>query len=691
MSRFFFRCLFLALIFLFTSHPVFVLANEPVHRKVLALYDANKYPDPFYSPIHQHLEFALNHLGLDVVYRSYQSPFPDHHELDEYRGIVLWNRFPAEVLKAKPFCEWLDLEVVAGRKLAILEFLGVENANNGLVYPASCLNVLKRVGITLHGEFSDDPLYLEVTQKNPDMLEFERKLSFADELKYTLMRPARADVRVWLKMKRLDIEDSESSLVVTSSYGGYAHPGYVLFKNPNIDKVQWILNPFRFFAEAFSLEGIPVPDTNAINGRRILYTHIDGDGIFNVSRIDQKSFSGQIILDEILRRHERLPITASLITGYFDEKIYQGEHVKRLYRDILSLPHVEIGVHGYAHPLDWKKGTVALKIKDYSYDPRFEIEGALSLMRELVKELELNKGVDLYQWTGNCLPEPEHIAYAEEAHLLNINGGDSFFDDRHDSHANLWPLGRVAKGQRQIYSSFGNENLYTNLWQGPYYGYQQVIQSFVNTAGPPYLKPINIYYHFYSGEHMGSLTALKKVHDYALREPIIPIFTTEYVRIARDFFTTGIQKKEDGYLLTTSGHLRTLRYDGEDRFVDLRRSRGVLGFAHKGGSLYVHLGEKKIHEIYLTAERPVTNYLVESNFLIRGWRASPGEVVFSLKAWMDPQMVLGGFKPGAAYRLTDADRSLDAVAGQDGMILIDLPKTLLPGQWKDIRIKIEHL
>lgn len=667
-------------------------ADEPLRRKVLAFYDRKKNPDVFFTPLHQNLEFALNHLGLEVVYHPYQQPFPSHESLADYLGIITWNRAPVEGLVGEQYCPWLLEEMEQGRKLVVLEYLGVEKKPSQAAYSPACKAVLRRMGVEYHPEHSDDPLFLEVAEKNPAMMEFERLLNFADPLKYTLLKPTSNSVQVHLKLRRLDLEDSESSLVVTSAAGGYAHPSYVMLLNLVLDKREFILNPFLFLKTAFELGADPVIDTTTQNGRRLFYSQIDGDGIFNVSHIDRKSFAGHFILSEILQHYKELPITASLITGYFDKSQYQGDHIKKLYRDIFYLPNVEVAAHGHAHPLNWAKGTYAIRIPGYDYSPRYEVQDSVRRMRELMTELKISKPVDLFQWTGNCLPLKEHIAYAEEARLLNINGGDSIFDDQHKSYANLRPLSRLVDGHRQIYASFGNENTYTNLWHGPFYGYRRVIESFQNTENPLRLKPIDIYFHFYSGEHMGSILSLKQAYDHALAQNISPIFTSDYVRWIDDFFAAKISRLSGGgHRVENLGFARSLRFDEGKKFVDMQRSRGVLGFKHEKGNLYVHLDEGQSHEIYMSDKAPQNFYLVESNFALRDWMLTAEGLEFSAMIWLSPEMVLGGLVPGGSYRVTLPSAEVQMSADALGKMPLKWTASAVPGQWQKVRIRLEHL
>ncbi len=68
----------------------------------------------------------------------------------------------------------------------------------------------------------------------------------------------------------------------------------------------------------------------------------------------------------------------------------------------------------------------------------------------------------------------------------------------------------------QVFATNQNENIYTNLWHGPYYGFERVIETYELTEKPYRFKAVNIYYHSYSGTKVASLRALRKVYDYVL-------------------------------------------------------------------------------------------------------------------------------------------------------------------------------
>ncbi len=501
------------------------------------------------------------------------------------------------------------------------------------------------------------------------MIEYERKLSLAENLLYSHYRVTDPQARVYLKVRRKDLADSESDLVFTNPQGGFVHSSYVIFEMKDIEKKQWRLNPFKFLEEAFDTTGFPKPDANTLNGKRIFYSHIDGDGIFNISAIDRKSFSGEIILKEILQKYPQVPITASLITGYFDMLEYKNQRTKDLYKNIYSLPNIEAASHGYAHPLVWRKGKVALTIPGYQFDAKKEIVDSTQLMNDLLKSLGIQKQTRLFQWTGDCFPSEDQVALSEQFKLINMNGGNSQFDQATDSYSFVYPIGLLRNQSRQIYAVAPNENIYTNLWEGPYYGFRRVLETFQSTEHPLRVKPINIYYHFYTGERLAAIEVLKQVYDIVLKQDIFPVFAAEYVEIAQDFFNTRIDADQGAWVIQNNGKLKTIRMDHNSKFVDLKRSLGILGFKHFQGNLYIHLAEGPgPFKIFLSAAPPQQPYLESSSFKLTQWQASPQLIQFEKSGWYRSEITLGGLFPLKKYRIETENEVINGTSNQLGKL-----------------------
>ncbi|MBI4196893.1 MAG: hypothetical protein HY539_03625 [Deltaproteobacteria bacterium] len=657
---------------------------------MLALYDPVSEGDEAKTIIHLRAEVWLNHLGLEVIYRPIDKPLPPSGELAEYRGILTWFRRRDAVPEPSSYCQWLIQQMEEGRKVVVLEEPGVfRDARR--VMERSCLRAFRQLGIEYEGQFSDNPFFFELFDKVPEVVEFERKLELSEGLLYSLFRPIEKSAPVFLKARRRDLEESDSVLVLATSRGGFVHPSYAIYEVKDLKKVQWRINPLSFFEEAFQTRGLPRPDTTTLNGRRIFFTHIDGDGFFNVSHLDNKSYSGEIIYEKILHPYENLPMTASFIVGYFDQKEYQTEKVKALYRKILSLPHLEVSSHAYAHPLVWKTGKLALKIRGYHYDPYQEITGSIGRLTDFLGDLQIRKTVNLFQWTGDCEPSSEVLKIPEDQGYLHLNGGDPRFDKQFDSYAFVSPLGILKSTSRQIYTAAPNENVYTNLWSGPYYGYEDVIWTYQNTEVPIRIKPVNVYYHFYSGERVASLNALQKVYEYALAQKIFPLFASDYVRIARDFFRVRIERVADRFRIKGNGALRTIRFDREHRNLDLERSRGVLGFQHYQGSLYVFLDESVDHEIYLTHKVPSRPYLQEASFHLKNWRGTGARIEFEKKGWWRSALVVGGLSPHRTYQITSGLERQRQRTDSQGSLSVLFKEAENEGDFKKVLIDLVSL
>jgi len=157
------------------------------------------------------------------------------------------------------------------------------------------------------------------------------------------------------------------------------------------------------------------------------------------------------------------------------------------------------------------------------------------------------------------------------------------------------PLGIKRGDYYQIFAGQQNENVYTNGWQGPFWGFRRVIQTFKLTDKPRRFKPMDIYFHFYSGSKRASINALREVFDWATAQDSIPIYTTSYIPKAMDFFYISIAKEREGeresYYIAGVRDLKSLRVE-KDSFVDVKASKGVVGFNRYLKSRYIHLAPK---------------------------------------------------------------------------------------------------
>ncbi len=264
----------------------------------------------------------------------------------------------------------------------------------------------------------------------------------------------------------------------------------------------------------------------------------------------------------------------------------------------------------------------AYALKPFNLD--LEIFGAINEINSLTMDQD---PVKIYMWSGNCLPFQEAVAFTREAKVRNINGGDSRFDNAYNSYGWVSSIGRQVQNQQQIYASNSNENTYTNMWTERFYFFTELVRTFHNTETPIRVKPMNLYYHMYSGQKMPSLSALQNNIRYIQAQSCIPIRTSHFAAIADGFYTTQIDHLGGSiWRIRARGALQTIRFDHSVfKGVHFEASKGVIGQQHLQGSLYVYLDEAvdepviRLKDIatYFEEPREMTPYLVHSRWYVR--------------------------------------------------------------------------
>lgn len=512
-----------------------------------------------------------------------------------------------------------------------------------------------------------------------------------------------------------DADKPLSQLIISHPNGGYIADGYGFHVDYERDTRQWYINPFKFLGEVFDTHTLAIPDTTTLAGRRIYYSHIDGDGWRNLTLVPkyrgQGMYSSEVLLKELFIPYPELPISVGPVTVDLDPKAFGTDDSQRVAREIFKLPHIEAASHTHSHPLQWsffakpfpgmeqayrhlypkridkkarslfdlfgkqkpneppppdsseaiatyqkqkaKDNKAVVELKSHYSRPRayftepystnIEIQGSLTRIQPY---LPAGKRVETLLWSGNTQPYVEALRATRDAGIRNLNGGDTRFDRKYNSYAWVSPVGRTIADQVQIYSSNSNENTYTNLWTGPFYGFRHLTQTFDRTETPLRVKPMNVYYHMYSGERQASLQALWDVYDHVKKQDYIPITASHFAGIGDGFFSTQIQQTNDNtWLISQRDQLSTIRFDHATFMdVDLDNSDGVLGMRHFQGSLYVHLDPSeptariKTHKLLdplaqTTADRP---YLIDSHWPVSALDWSGSQFSFDVQ----------GFGPG---------------------------------------------
>lgn len=554
-------------------------AVEVVPRRVLMLFDGNGVAaDLAYESIHRYVAMPLNHLGyrpeyVDVLHQ----PLPAHTLAGRYAGIVSWFDDALPGREAAMLQAWLSRQVADGIPVVFLNSFGL---------PATA-PVLEKLGIAARE--APVPEKLVIAARDPQIgREAEPILNRRG---FMAVSAKGAKPLLTLRSNRGETMDA----VAYTDWGGYALNPYAISFLPG-DIQRWIIDPIEFLQQALRLPRMPVPDTTTENGRRLLLVHIDGDGFANQAELPGAPFASEVLLREVLERY-RVPTTMSVIQGETAANGLYPQHSARLEdvaRRMFALPHIEIASHSYSHPFFWQKATKTpdfnkfyLPIPGYTFDLRTEINGSVQYINSRLAPA--GKKVKVFLWTGDTNPDPEAVRLTYAAGIRNMNGGETTITESNRSLTLVAPLG-IPKGPWfQVYAPNQNENIYTNLWTGPYYGFDRVIETFRLTDVPRRLKPINIYYHTYSASKPAALVALHKVYQWALAQPVMPVHASEYVDKVLDFQGLAVARDGDAWLVRGNGELRGLRVPAAMGQPDLESSTGIAGYAVHNGDTYIHL------------------------------------------------------------------------------------------------------
>ncbi len=653
--------------------------SQPLRRSVLGLYSAGDLNTPILNPLRSSVEMVLHHLGLHLEYQEYEQGLPDAAAMEEHLGVIVWlshDRLP----DAAGYWDWLDEQLDAGRRVVLLERPGpLRDADTDVPIPLSRINrSLSRMGLTRGSNFSDLPLDIEVVHKDPEMVEFERSLR-REAVQFQEVQSFSPSNRVFLTL-RLRSSGARADAVVLTPQGGMASVGYVIYQDPETHKRQWRLNPFDFLADALGVRNWPRPDATTLNGNRIFYTHIDGDGLTNMSYIDRTSACGEIIYERILKRYTMLPFTPSIVVAEIDPAIHGSPAAQELARRIFALPHVETASHTFSHPLIWNtelhpvlrftdyvgaiteseqhtpsgQAILPWDIAAYDYDPVMETAGSCDYITRHLAPAD--KPCRVLLWSGDCLPDEAALAAAEAAGLYNMNGGDSRMDGDYPSYTGVAPLYRQVGPYLQIHSSNSNENTYTNRWRGPFGGFKNLLQTFERTESPRRVLAANVYYHMYSGEHHASVHALERVYAWVLerQQDLFPVYASRFVDVVRGHRNTRLERlADDRWRITGNGACRTIRFDASGLYPDWSRSSGLLGFRHYQGSLYVSLDESDEHIITLGERKPEIPYLVRASAdVLSLQRRGDTALSFESSALDSALYVWAGLPPHTLYEVS---------------------------------------
>ena len=599
---------------------------SPVPRRVLIPYNSKIKP-LIYTTVHLKLATMIEYLGyipdyIDVAKRDLPLVDPSLHA-----GIISWT--DSDKFYTPTITNWLQSNLGVVPELIMGEL------------PQST-KLLLNLGIEA----------LNVLPEGPYELNY-----FAPWLKGEATTPPAIIKPYLLKLAPnasalINIKAADDSIIVQSAktkYGAVVVAPWLIDTLP-MEGSKWVIDPRTLLTKAMELPPILVPDTTTQSGRRMLTLHIDGDGFTSVAHYDGKPYSAEVIRDKIIKRY-KLPLTASVIQADIEKSgVHSKESPKleRIARSIFNLPYVEIASHTYSHPYFWTVLSGLRKVDENEIDYGFHLDvpgyDTINLEKEITGSIKYinekltpkNKKTVMMLWSGDATPGPKALELARDAGVLNVNGGNTDVNADNPSLTHVSPIGRPERDLLyQIYTPILNENVYTDLWHGPFYGFKRLTETFEITEKPYRLKPYTIYFHFYSGELPAGLDALKHNIDYVQARPNTPVHLSHYAKVAKDFYFSALAKNSDGEWLFSSKDIRTLRIPTDFDMPNISQSQGVLGVTQKGD--YVHIIGDIARLNFDHSKSTNKPYLASANVVIDNWQVN-GAVSF--KAWVPASLDL---------------------------------------------------
>ncbi|MCR8548670.1 hypothetical protein M4578_12595 [Salipiger sp. P9] len=697
-------------------------------RRILALYDGRETDRLDETRLHRLAEMPLNFLGYDLIYHDLAQGLPP--PAPEAR-ILTW--FSGPLPDRAGYLAWITAQLSQGARLAILGDPGLASEGAGDLTGA----LLTQLGLEISGT-------LPVTRDAALLWQDDALYGFERALGPVLPPLPLVSARSPQVVTHLAIRapDGRASAVINSGpRGAWVPPGYAVY-SAGTAGYKWLIDPFAFFDRVFG-PGTPhpVPDVTTVSGRRIYFSHIDGDGWANVAETPdpsgRKRIAAQAVHDELIAPYPDLPVTVGIIAGDMDPTLGGTPANRAAARALLALPQVEAAAHGYTHPFDWGfyadydrqteerlmaraadavaaarpapaplariaasaaqwlglpdtqapvTYATAAEVLPRSYLARpfsldEEIGGALATVAGLAPP---EKSPALYQWTGDTLPFEAAIAATRRAGVANLNGGNARFDALFPSLTSLPPIGRPVGAERQIYAAASNESLYTNEWTGPFWGQALLSQTLDRTEQPRRLKPFNLYYHMFSGEKRASLAVLKAFLDRARDGRHIALPASRYAAIAQGFYSTRIHRvAETVWEITDRGALQTLRIDDPGSLrPDPLASHGLIGVRQVNDALYLALDPAVPEARIALSETPSSApLLIESGWSLSGLTREDCGFRLRAEGFGPGRMTWGGLPDGALF-LTVTRGGAPLWSGEatvsGGIARIDLPLRARP-------------
>ncbi|MDB4224012.1 endo alpha-1,4 polygalactosaminidase [Granulosicoccus sp.] len=607
-------------------------ALEVIPRKVLMLYNSNVDGALVDSKVHKFVAMPIEYMGyvpeyLDIAKES----LPEGELKGRYAGIVTW---PLSQYSMPSLTPWFEKQLFDKVPVA---FMGM---------PPVVLNesMQNSLGINVAGTFDTSSALIV---KRDQLIKPERKLSQRIESMALVAQSSSSGNTVHLGYE--DKKQRTADMIVTGGFGGFAWSPVVMQNGVDYQSL-WVVEPFEFLRKALQLPNVPMPDVTTENGRRLWLAHIDGDALPSWAEMPGKRLGADVIYDEILKPYD-LPHSVSIVEGEMTQLDAYADRRARMFstvRKTFALDNVELASHTFSHPFNWSavekhkfSGKYNLDVKGYLYSAERETQGSIEFIDSELAPA--GKRTEVMLWSGSALPGEAELAVLDKLDIPNMNGGMTLATNATRSMTLVGPMTRPVGKYVQVYAPIMNENVYTNDWLGPFDGFKRVVETFEITETPRRIKPINIYYHFYTGTKISAMKALRDVYDWSVSQDIYPIYGSEFARKVPDHRDVGVARYLTGeWKVARLGNIRSLRVLDSKYFPVLDKTQGIVGSRKLHDGVYIHTNGSDSVSFQTTLQRPKGVHLVSSNGRVEQWEKSYNGLALRIKGQVPVVLELGG-------------------------------------------------
>ncbi|MGK0188470.1 MAG: hypothetical protein ACI9R3_004281 [Verrucomicrobiales bacterium] len=631
------------------------------------------------------LQTPLEWMGYELHYHNLlkEGELKDG-DLERYGGLIV----DGSLHVSEGIEEYAAGAVAAARKSGIpVLFAGP--------YPFSSQIAMAKVASTLglkgDGSLLAAPQTSGILSLDREMMNFEADVRPMTVPTIDLQAPTGAEIYLSIMARSAAGNSVKFDPVFVADWGGMALEPYLDFQ-PSSKQALLLVDLYKFLARIWPIGAFPAPDPTTRNGMRVFLSHIDGDGFATLSHLKGGATCGELIFERILKRYP-FPVTVSVVEANLRGlelglRPESSPELEQTAREIFALPYVEAATHTYTHPFVWLDSDLPYEEQyesrnlllnpgvDYpAIDLEREIGGSAAYVQTLLPK---GKRVELVLWSGNCQPGVEALRVASDYGLGNMNGGDTVISKRYPGIAGVAPRVMYWDEKIQVLAPNQNDFVYTQDWRGrSRTGFSEVIETFEMTESPRRLKPVNVYYHFYSGALLGPLSALNKVYQWCGNQPLHPVRASEFTKMTLDSHRTKIYRtSERRWHLVNQGDLRTFRMPVTAGVPRIASSSGITGYVRSGDWHYIHTdGRSEVVLEMGNGENAGQSLFLEKSPLeldLENLSEDSAQFRFTGSSMVSSDTVFGGGDPGGEYVLKVGKSQVVLAADASGKLRLKL-------------------